>query len=145
MLCTRISPSPGSGISVSLRRRSSTPIAPLGRRARSHCRFFPCVILSSPNPWDGNIYGVKRCPEIEADEARKLGHNHRENAMPTATEGGVSPSPRGPSPGGRGVRNTCSSAALAIVSRPRVVTHLNPSPQFQFLDTSSVLSLCPFT
>src|ERR1039458_3605642 len=90
MLCTRISPSPGSGISVSLRRRSSTPIAPLGRRARSHCRFFPCVILSSPNLWDGNIYGVKRCPEIEADEARKLGHNHRENAMPTATEGGVS-------------------------------------------------------
>ena len=46
---------------------------------------------------------------------------------------------------GSGVRNTCSSVALAIVSRPRVVTHLNPSPQFQFLDTSSVLSLCPFT
>jgi hypothetical protein len=26
--------------------------------------------------------------------------------------------------------------ALAIVSRPRVVTRSNPSPEFQFLDTS---------
>ena len=39
---------------------------------------------------------------------------------------------------GSGVRNACSSVALAIVSRPRVVTHLNPSTEFQFLDTSSV-------
>ena len=83
----------------------------------------------------------------------------RKNAMTTATEGEYHPHPVAPlSVGegrilpvntapfltplpageGSGVRITCSSVVLAIVSRPRVVTLLNPSPEFQFLDTSSV-------
>jgi len=37
---------------------------------------------------------------------------------------------------GPGVRINSSSVALAVVSRPRVVTHSNPSPEYQFLDTS---------
>jgi hypothetical protein len=79
--------------------------------------------------------------------------------MPAATEGAyhphpVVPFPRGegrivpvmtatfptplPAGEGSGVRHTCSAVALAIVSRPRVVTPLNPSPEYQFLDASQV-------
>jgi hypothetical protein len=79
--------------------------------------------------------------------------------MPTATEGEYQPHPVAPLPEGEGrvvpvtiapflpplpagegagVRNTCSSVALTIVLRPPIVTLLNPSPEFQFLDTSSV-------
>jgi hypothetical protein len=77
--------------------------------------------------------------------------------MPTGTEGEYRPHPVAPLPEGEGrilpvitapsltplppgegsgVRNTCSSVALAIVSRPRAVTHWIPSPECQFLDTS---------
>jgi hypothetical protein len=41
-----------------------------------------------------------------------------------------------PSGEGLGVRNTFFSVALAIVSPPRVVTRSNPTPEYQFLDTS---------
>jgi hypothetical protein len=71
--------------------------------------------------------------------------------------GEESPSPWGPSPEGRGtdlardyrslltplpsregpgVRINPASVALAVVSRPRVVTRSFPSDEYQFLDTS---------
>jgi hypothetical protein len=45
---------------------------------------------------------LKMCPEIEADEARRIAPNHSRERDAHWHGGGVSPSPRGPSPGGRG-------------------------------------------
>jgi hypothetical protein len=89
-------------------------------------------------------------------EATRMGPDHPRERDAHCHGGGESASPRGPSPFGRGadlasdyrsfltplppgegpgVRINSSSVALAVVSRLRVVTHSNPSPEYQFLDT----------
>src|ERR1017187_1392115 len=64
-----------------------------------------------------------RCPEIEVDEARRMVLNRPRERDDHCHGGGVSASPRGPSPGGRGAGSACGlprlSSPLSLRERGR--------------------------